>query len=689
MKERAWWVFACVGGLTLLGFTGFAFSRGVFPFAVRTAVTAATLASDPNEPPDPCDANDRTGIAGLVGYPDPNDPNQDPNDPCSVPPLGGVVVHAVQNGEIIGSAVTGDPNMPEQGYYWVARMQPGTYDLQVIPPGYAAKMIPGISVSFGWPTVTNIFDLVPEGRITGRVTNAADEPFEPNKIYVSVDCGNGVTITVRPDPNGDYAIGNLPAGTYTVNADSRLARFEPRSDIQVSSGVTTTGCDFQAVAEGRISGRVIDCIGQPIGPNDITIMVNGAAGVVRGAEPNTDGYYLVTNVAEGNYVVSASSVGYSLPAACNVVVSLGHETPNVDFQALAAGVVTGRVLASDGVTPIPGALVTVEPTPEGRDPSVATADPNGCYALRNVPPGQGYVVRARYGSDPNDPNTLHTVGRTSGVAVLAGQTTAPVDVTAPAGAISGTVSPAITGAIVVATCGAAGLSWTVSPAANGTYTLSNLPAGLYEVSLKAAGYFAPRLSGVQVTQGETTGHNLVATIEGSISGHVGDASAGPIPGAVVSAIGDGADPNRIGFPAVTDPNGDYVLGHLAAGSYTVYVEADGYVGDSAIGVTVATGQTTPGVDFAMTTSGGSISGTVYASDGVTPVAGAFVVCLSPGGTLATSATGGDGRYGLGPLLPGLYSVMVAAQGFEGGQAPDVSVSTGDTPGIDVSLETAP
>lgn len=596
MRRHAWLVVACIGGLTLVCFTAFAFSPGGFPFAARTAITAATLASDPNEPPDPLDPNDRTGIAGLVGYPDPNDPNQDPNDPCSVPPLGGVIVHAVQDGEIVGSAMTGEPNMPNEGYYWVARLQPGTYDLRVIPPGYAAKVITGINVSFGWPTVVNIFDLVPEGRIGGTVTDFVGAAIEPNRVQVSVECVDGFVLMVEPNTNGEYEIRNVPPGTYTVKA---------------------------------------------------------------------------------------FSLEYSFSAQENVSVAAGQMVDGIDFSAAAAGSISGVVREADGITPLAGALVSVSPVLQGRDSAVAITDPNGCYYLRNVPPGGSYTVTAAAaaaGLDPNDANHLEPVVEVQSISVVNGQTTTGVDLIAPGGAISGQTTPAVAGAVVMARpVGGCSSIREVSTAADGSYRIARVAAGVYDLTIRASGYVAPTLTGVLVGTGETAGHNFALGTEGRVVGHVTDALGAPVAGAAVGAV----DPNgplaqNNVPPVITDPSGAYTVEHLADGNYVIFVNAEGYAGDSVWHIHVESGQVVSGPNFALSASGGGISGAVYAENGTTPLPGAIVMCVGEGLSVSTAMTDDLGSYELLPLKAGTYVVLASAVGYVPSQIADVVVTVGQT-----------
>ncbi len=738
---HAWTARVCVTGfIAILAAAAVAsLAYGPTQFAKPVVTALAGLASDPNDPNEP---NETTGIGGVVGFPDPNEPN-------AIVPIRGAFVFALQDGEITGSAMTGGVRPDAPGAYLVSGLEPGTYDVQVTAPRRAVKVVTGIEVQSGVTTVVNFYDLCFEGRICGRVTGVGGEPLEPNRVHVWTECSSGVLLMVGPDAEGNYLIENVPAGTYTVEAHSLEASFTSHEGVAVAMGATTSGIDFAAISVGGISGRVEDSQAQPIDPNEVCVAVDCGPEGTFTAEPNADGAYTIKDVPVGTFTVTVLSLSHSFDAVPDVVVEEAQTTPNVNFTAAPAGMIAGSVVESDGTTPIADAFVTILEVSEGRALPFVTTDPNGAYILRNVPPGTDYTVVASVGT--GEPNTFsNEVARTSGVAVTTGQTTSPVNLVAPAGAISGSVSPAVEGALVRAiasdyacACGAASnakaaptrpvrrpirllkrlllLGGGSSPSplgvvrraeriigkealgaegslslyetttdSNGDYTLTRLPPGTYEVSLEAPGYFAPKLIGIEVAQGETTGHDFTLTPEGAISGVVTDTLSAPIAGAVVVAMDPNADRSWLAPAAMTDEDGVYALGHLAAGTYIVCVDADGHDGDSTPDVAVTAAQTTGGIDFSLGSTASKITGTVYESDGVTPIPGTFVACYGEGLTMKCAIADEVGSYELDWLMPGTYTVTAVAEGFQTGQITDVVVSAGGTTSnVDFQLEAEP
>lgn len=261
--------------------------------------------------------------------------------------------------------------------------------------------------------------------------------------------------------------------------------------------------------------------------------------------------------------------------------------------------------------------------------------------------------------------------KVSGVSVTDGQTTNR-DLAAPGGSISGTVKnssqAAIEGATLIAT--KEDRVYIATSDASGNYKIEFLPAGTYQVIVdpEENDYVAGKLDDVIVVGSqEKSNQNFTLSQDGKITGTITDSSQEPIEGAIVSAIEpDDAenDPTVAFIPTKTDADGNYTVRHLRSGTYTILVRAEGYVSDSETDVSVTAGQTTSGKNFSLGTSGGTISGTVYESDGQTEIEKAMVQCGSEGKSWGYTMSDSNGDYSLTLLQAGTYEVMAFAEGYE-------------------------
>jgi len=190
---------------------------------------------------------------------------------------------------------------------------------------------------------------------------------------------------------------------------------------------------------------------------------------------------------------------------------------------------------------------------------------------------------------------------------------------------------------------------------------------------------------------------------GTISGHVYQSDGiTPIEGAEVYAdLIDGG----YGMWATTASDGSYTITTLITGQYRVRAYAEGYIEEyydgvydssEATPVSVTMPDDTPNIDFTLDV-GGTISGHVYQSDGVTPIEGAWVYAdLVDDGYGNGASTASDGSYTITTLITGQYRVRVYAEGYieeyydgvyDDDEATPVSVTMpDDTPDIDFTMD---
>lgn len=192
------------------------------------------------------------------------------------------------------------------------------------------------------------------------------------------------------------------------------------------------------------------------------------------------------------------------------------------------------------------------------------------------------------------------------VTVPSGATTGPVAVTTAggtsnsltftvlnAGSVAGLVTRATGGAAVsgalVEALQSGVVRATTTSAGNGAYSLTNLPAGAYEVRTSASGLATELATGVVVSGGGTTTLNVALVVPGSIVGQVTQPDGlTPIPGAAVSATQGSATAGS----TTADANGTYALNGVRPGTYDVHASAIGYTPATSSGAVVTEGNAT-------------------------------------------------------------------------------------------------
>lgn len=129
----------------------------------------------------------------------------------------------------------------------------------------------------------------------------------------------------------------------------------------------------------------------------------------------------------------------------------------------------------------------------------------------------------------------------------------------------------LAGATVTAT--GAGITQSVTTAADGTFSISDLPPGVYSVTFTAAGYKPRTESGIQLSAGDPMVlQEYLQPLPGSISGTITDQSGRPLYGMQVEAIPTGQTCPaglQCGLVGTSGANGAYEITNVSEGSYEV------------------------------------------------------------------------------------------------------------------------
>ena len=263
----------------------------------------------------------------------------------------------------------------------------------------------------------------------------------------------------------------------------------------------------------------------------------------------------------------------------------------------------------------------------------------------------------------------------------------------------GTPAP---GLFVIATDTTTGATFNATTASDGSYTITNVPASIYSVTIPkaptgnldtlgygsciAVGYTptTPIAKPITVVPNNTVSavNFYVTPLPGSITGivtsHVANGNPNNIiPGATVTAT----DANNVTYTAVTDNTGTYTISGLVPGSFTLVATASGYRPSQSVKVTVNTQATVtqnftddlmfpndPTKQLALVKAQpGGISGYVTTSQGF-PVVGATVTVTDNLGNVLTTVTTGAVQttgsykfnYDTGMVVPAGAVVSVSA-----------------------------
>jgi len=469
--------------------------------------------------------------------------------------------------------------------------------------------------------------------------------------------GEGIT-----DADGAYTIENLPEGSYFVLANASgvsgpnvqyvpewynniwpegPGSCEPTPPVDVFVDYDTQLDDFQLDRNGFISGTVTATAGgSPAANVRVTAMLVtcGNPVMVNSFDTTTDelGDYIIY-MPPGGYFVKAggasSGTNYAWewydgvrPVDCatlspNVSVTLGVETPNIDFTLDPGGAISGTVVGSDGTTPanVVQVFATANPLEElwYLNQRMTYTNTSGQYTLLGLNAGDFYVQANVQGTPwAGEPyyyasewyDDAADFSDADPVTVGAGETVTGKNfqLNSAVGSISGTVLDAdtlspVSGIQVGAhtePCGGEYVGTAVT-GADGTYTITGLPEGTCYLSTwgsdtesGTANYINEWYGGytiaecnsaeaITVTAGDvTSGKDFYLTEGGSIWGGVYSSGGTPLNYMNVWAYSEPCGEGVFLGAANTNQYGQYLLVGMPEGP--VYLQVSGspaYVGE--------------------------------------------------------------------------------------------------------------
>ena len=533
------------------------------------------------------------------------------------------------------------------GVFNIGGLEAGTWGIQIQGNNGGiyftnVNLLPGETLNLGSLT------LQPPATIIALINYPTNQPATLAELGLYQN-GNLLSFE-STDSNGVALFTDLNAGTYqlvgTVNGYLNLS-----NNIAVSGGATVTNTvDFRTLA--NIDGRVTDAGGSPVA--GLTVNIAGLSnnqGIAFGALTDTNGDYILTGLTAGPYVMSVGNDGGILDRQVTVSNSLGTQTVNFTMPDT---VITGSVLNSDGVTPLPAATVVLS---QGTQPvATAVTDANGLYRFRVVVPGT-YILSSGFVG----------VGLTTNqsIVVPANTNLAAPPLTIGSLQFSGGVKQAsgepLPGALVnlfLNNGQSAVANFNTTTTEGGRFVITGLVPGTYALQIRISGYAAVT---EPLTIAGSTSQSFVLPAGAVAQGTITDATSGEI---ITNAAVSLVDPTTKlpVFILATDTSGNYSVSNLAFTNYDVIVSDPTHQIRELVNVDLNTNPFTLNVALAKAKT--SLSGTVTDTR-ANPIPGASVsiVDTTSGETLITSMSSTNNTWSTSQLPPGNYAFSIVALGY--------------------------
>ena len=523
--------------------------------------------------------------------------------------------------------------------------------------------LPVDPIELGWKDTLRINPL--------EVTFIALRPVVPTPAQIPFEVPNSIRLIDPTLPEGAPLISPPPAGWFDPQAnpiDQILNHF-------VNFGWEYVWhCHILSHEEMDMMHSLVFAV-PPIAPSNLVATSNAGAvdlAWTDNSRNETDWVIQTATSSAGPWSDSATAASTTGPTtgpmtypgvatanwyrvlASNVVGDTTVYTPAVGFPTMTA--ISGPSgIAAPGVTSysisgtvtkaggLPVAGVTISLT--GAATATTTTAADGAYVFTGLANGS-YTVTPSMGTNTFTPaSSPVTINNTS---------VSGVNFTMNTYSISGTVTKAgglpVAGVTISLTGAATATTTTV---ANGTYTFTGLANGSYTVTPSmGTNTFTPASSPAVVNNANVAGVNFTLNTY-SISGTVTISGDGPAAGVTMSLTGAAT------ATTTTAANGTYTFTGLANGSYTVTPSMGTNTFTPASSPAVVNNANVTGVNFTMTLTTFSISGTVTL--GATGLGG--VTMTLSGAANRTTTTAADGTYSFTGLVNGGYTVTPSLSGY--------------------------
>ncbi len=578
-----------------------------------------------------------------------------------------------------------------EGTFRLAGLAEGKYRLTSLAEGYAQSSKGGIEVKLEKTTAGVVIEQQPAGKIRGRVIDALGKPIQGTTIVQKNPIHSPLLgelplpqrkAFATSDADGEFEIGGLPAGTFTLQA--RHQDYCPaEKEVKVNKGETTSGVEFQLVQGGRISGIVVAKADlQPIRGAKVkagtgSSFLFSAAGGAE-CETNEIGAFDIIKLEAGTYTLTVSATDFAEKTIEELRIGENQVVANLVIELSQGGSLVGTVRDGSG-KPVAGTIIFAV---GAGGTKVTQTDKEGNYAITNLKEGN-YAAGAA-----ETAGTTGTTGRSDSHFVrIENDKETRLDISLGSGPkLYGRVTrkgEPQEGLIVSIQSSPSTIMATKSTKsasaetkADGNYEIQNVVPGQYGLTvMKLVGTSPTRLFETELEVADSDLEKNIELPTGQIAGKVTDAEARqPIEGAKVTL-----EPSRarsaqeafmsklalyVGGAESTNSEGKYAFDVVSDGVYFLVASKDGYA-PQALTAEVRGSQGASDADFSLS-KGAMLSGRVTGSDASRPVTQIHLSARDSAGRAVYSKSltlSETGEYQAAGLAPGDYVVWVDARGY--------------------------
>lgn len=474
------------------------------------------------------------------------------------------------------------------------------------------------------------------GSISGVVTNVQNNPVVNAQVTITI---GAETRTTSTNSSGLYAFSGFTPNSFMVSAVDPATGLNGQTSGFLYAN-TSAIANIQLSASGTITGTVFDRNGTTLIAN-ANVVLSGTS--LATTSTNQAGQFTFSFVPVGAFTLDASDYTGNRGRSAGTIQKTGSVVQsNITF--LGQGSVSGVVSDSFG-NPVVNAAVSLNSQSIFGGVSNTATDSSGNYSLPNIFIGPFKVTASS--------SALQQGGEANGT-IISDQQTVTANITLVA---SGTVTGTIYHADLVTPDPYAQVTLsngaTTQADGNGLYTLSYVPLGGYTISVTDPSDGDQGTGSVTLsTQGDVQSVNIDLNGQGNVMVTVLDASGNADASAILTLTGQTAFGGSFG--GITQPDGTYTFSQVPAGAFAVTAtDPVTQAGAGPVSGSVAAGGTASLTLHLQAV--GSVTGFVFAANGVTPVSGVTVNLT--GEVTQTTTTAFDGSFSFSVVPSGTYSLQ--------------------------------
>ncbi|MBL8297757.1 MAG: carboxypeptidase regulatory-like domain-containing protein [Rhodanobacteraceae bacterium] len=234
--------------------------------------------------------------------------------------------------------------------------------------------------------------LAASGSVAGRVLRR-DGSLVPGPVRISLRRDRVVLASQDVADGSAYRFDLVPVGEVEVVAQELGNGDRGAATTRIASAGETRQLDVRLVGQGRVRVRLVDAGGAPVTGARVALSTASPFATTAERESGADGQVEFERVFHGDYRVTASRpapIGSLSGSAAGTLLPGADADLTLTLTALATGRIQGRVLAPDGLTPLAGMAVRLQPEPFP-GAYLVTSDAQGNYAFDRVEAG-GYTI---------------------------------------------------------------------------------------------------------------------------------------------------------------------------------------------------------------------------------------------------------------------------------------------------------